>query len=146
VIRSRNFRWEEIPTQEYKAEGTHFRGITRQVLLGEGEGEGDLAFITRYFEMEPGGYSSLERHQHPHSVVVLRGTGKVILGDAVHDLAPFDCVYVAPGCLHQFHASGPEPLGFLCIVDRERDLPELPADEEVAALQARPEVGEWVRG
>jgi mannose-6-phosphate isomerase-like protein (cupin superfamily) len=39
-------------------------------------------------------------------------------------LVPFDCVFVAPGEPHQFRADDGEPLGFLCMVDRERDRPE----------------------
>lgn len=120
VIRGAGFRWEGVPLSAYKSEGDDFRGITRQVLMGEGEGEQDLAFITRYFEIEPGGHSSLERHPHVHSVVVVRGSGSVQLEDETHALQPLDCVYVPPNCLHQFRADGDELLGFLCIVDRAR--------------------------
>jgi len=124
VVRCQEFRWAGVPLREYKDRaGTH-QDVTRQTLLGDGSGEERLAFITRYFEVQPGGFSSLELHQHPHAVVVLRGTGHVILGDRTHEIAPFDCVYVSPGTGHQFRATGPEPLGFLCIVDRVRDRPQ----------------------
>jgi hypothetical protein len=33
--------------------------------------------------------------------------------------------------MHQFQADQNEALGFLCIVDRYRDKPELPDDEQV---------------
>jgi len=136
VLKARGYRWEGVPVREYKEGGDHFRGVIRQTLLGEGEGEESLAFITRYFEVEPGGYSSLERHRHPHSVVVVRGRGEVILGDEVHPLRPLDCVYVAPDEVHRFRATGEEPLGFLCVVDRDRDLPrvvDVGSDEEVGS-------------
>jgi mannose-6-phosphate isomerase-like protein (cupin superfamily) len=58
-------------------------------------------------------------------VLVIRGRGRVTLGDTSYDIAPFDCVYVSPGVAHQFRATGGEPLGFLCTVDRERDRPEV---------------------
>jgi len=45
-------------------------------------------FVTRYFEIQPGGYSTLERHQHPHAVVVIRGRGRVMLGDRSRRNAP----------------------------------------------------------
>ncbi len=125
VLKAAAFRWQGVEVREYKAAGAPYKDVTRQTLLGEGEGEADLNFITRYFEIQPGGYSTLERHQHPHAVVVIRGRGRVALGERTYDLAPFDCVYVAPGAVHQFEASGVEPLGFLCIVDRVRDRPEL---------------------
>ncbi|UCG87544.1 MAG: cupin domain-containing protein [Gemmatimonadota bacterium] len=124
VIKCAGYRWQGIGVREYKRGGGKFKGVTRQTLIGDGAGEGDVAFVTRYFEVEPGGHSTLERHRHPHSVVVLRGSGQVTLGDEAHDLEPFDCVYVAPGTVHQFRAGPREPLGFLCVVDRVRDRPQ----------------------
>ncbi|MGH7700468.1 MAG: cupin domain-containing protein [Gemmatimonadales bacterium] len=124
VLKASGFRWEAVELRAYKAaDAAPFKDVTRQTLLGEGPGEAPLSFLTRYFEVQPGGYSTLERHRHPHAVVVLRGRGRVVLGDRTFDLAPHDCVYVAPGRPHQFQATGSEPLGFLCMVDRERDRP-----------------------
>lgn len=145
IIRGRDYRWQGVPVREYKAEGTEFRGVTRQTLLGAGDGERALPFETRYFEVEPAGYSSLETHEHPHSVVVIRGRGEVVLGDRVEAIAPFDCVYVAPGTFHQFHAAEDEPLGFLCMVDHERDRPRLPDEDELARLREIPEVARRIR-
>lgn len=79
--------------------------------------------------MESGGYTSLEYHRHPHSVVIIRGSGSLILGDEVHSLSLHDVVFISPETLHQFHADNEEPLGFICIVDRYRDKPALPDDE-----------------
>lgn len=127
VLRCRGFRWQGVELTAYKSGDAPYRDVTRQTLLGEGQGEDALRFITRYFEVQPGGYSTLELHQHPHSVIVIRGSGQVLLGDETHDLAPYDCVYVAPGTKHQFRATGTEPLGFLCVVDRVRDRPQVVA-------------------
>src|SRR5262249_20138029 len=117
-----SFRWQDVPEAEYKAPANHWCGITRMVLVGDrGERTG---FQLRYFEIAPGGYSSLESHQHEHAVVVLRGHGEVRLGDDTHSLAYGDAVYVAPRETHQFrNASASEPFGFLCIVDAQRDVP-----------------------
>lgn len=125
VIKYDDFRWRSVPVKPYKNQHEFFKDVTRQTLLGEGEGESALKFLTRYFEVQPGGYSSFERHEHPHSILILRGTGCVKLGEETHDIGPFDCVYVSPGTWHQFAATGSEPLGFLCVVDRERDQPEV---------------------
>lgn len=137
VIKCRDFRWEAVERREYKTDGAPYKDVMRQTVLGEGPGEGALSFLTRYFEVQPGGYSTLERHQHPHAVVILRGRGRVVLGGQAHDIEPFDCVYVSPGVYHQFQATGDEPLGFLCTVDRQRDRPELPTAEERTALGGR---------
>jgi len=134
VIKHVDGGWSGVPIRRYKPQEGTFRDITRRTLLGDAEDEQALDAITRYFEIEPGGYSTLERHRHPHSIVVLRGSGHVVLGPDVHEIGPLDCAYVAPDTLHQFHASGGEPLGFLCIVDRERDRPVLPDATELEAL------------
>ncbi len=123
VLKFDAFCWEGVGRAAYKRFAAHHRGVSRQTLLGEGEGEAALSFVTRYFEIQPGGYSTLERHGHPHAVVVLRGRGEVALGGTTHQIAAHDCVYVAPETAHQFRATGGEPLGFLCMVDRVRDRP-----------------------
>jgi len=139
IIRADRYRWD-VPLKEYKGEGTGFRDITRQTLIGEGAGEESLNFITRYFEVQPDGYSSLEEHDHQHVVVIIRGQGEVILQDRVERVGVHDCVHISPNTWHQFHATGSEPLGFLCIVDRERDRPRLPGEEDVERLGSHPDV------
>jgi quercetin dioxygenase-like cupin family protein len=134
VIKFLDFRWRDVPITDYKADGAPYKDVTRQTVLGHGAGEEDLNFITRYFEIQPGGYSTLERHQHPHAVIVLRGRGHVLFGTRREELAPYDCVYISPGVFHQFHAAADEPLGFLCIVDRVRDRPQLPTEDERSAM------------
>lgn len=146
VIRQQDFQWSGIVRKEYKADGSHFRDIVRHTLLGEASDEKALKSVLRYFEIQPGGYSSLERHQHPHMVVIVRGRGRVILDDTVEPVGYLDCVYVAPGTLHQFHAAEGEPLGFLCIVDRERDRPVLPTAAERAKLADNPRVRRLLDG
>ena len=130
VIRGAASGWEGVEPAPYKDEGEGpgcFLGATRHTLLGAAhDGPGSaLDFEVRYFELARGGHSSLERHAHPHAVVVLKGRGTVRLGDVVEPVAPFDVVYVAPHETHRFRAHGAQALGFLCIVDRERDRPVL---------------------
>src|SRR5204862_6281261 len=110
---------------EYTTGDLPYREWTGHSLLCEGAGEEPFSFVTRYFEIQPSGYSTFEWHQHPHAVVVIRGRGRVTLGERAFDIAPFDCVYVSPGVAHQFRATADEPLGFVCTVDRARDRPEV---------------------
>ena len=86
----------------------------------------------RYFEIAPGGYSTLERHEHTHAVLILRGHGIVQIGSETQALGERDLVTVDPLIWHQFHAAPDSPLGFLCLVARERDRPQLPGDDERA--------------
>jgi quercetin dioxygenase-like cupin family protein len=117
VIKCAAFRWEGVPVTAYNPDPSLYKDVTRQTLIDGG------ANVTRYFEVQPGGHSTLERHGHRHTVIVIRGRGTVRLGDQSHDIAPFDAVHVAPHTVHQFRATGAEPLGFLCVVERERDRP-----------------------
>ena len=96
------------------------------------------AFELRYFELAPGGYSSLEKHRHVHFVIALRGAGRALVGREVLDLTPFDALYVPPLTPHRWMATGDEPFGFLCPVDAERDAPQPLDDAEWETLRANP--------
>ena len=117
------FRWEGIKVSPYKAQGTHFSGITRQLLFDAGDG---LGCQVRYFEIEPGGYSSLERHHHAHAIIVVRGPGRALVGRRTFSSwPPMTSSGLPPLTWHQFRA-GDEPFGFLCMVDCARDCPNAP--------------------
>ncbi|MFA7505659.1 MAG: cupin domain-containing protein [Burkholderiaceae bacterium] len=137
------FRWDGVEVLRYKDEGAaSFRDITRQVLFDEVP----AGTQWRYFEVAPGGHSTLERHEHTHAVLVLRGRGRVLVGDRVHALAAHDLVEIAPLTWHQFRADAGEALGFLCLVAADRDRPQLPDDEQLAALRADPVVATFLTG
>jgi quercetin dioxygenase-like cupin family protein len=134
VVKCREYRWDGIDLKAYKTATSNFKDITRQSLLGEGAEDWELNMQTRYFEIAPGGYSSLETHRHPHSVIIIRGQGSVVLNDTLTDLDLHDVVYVSPETLHQFHADKGDWLGFLCIVDRYRDKPMVPDEATIDAV------------
>jgi len=126
------YRWIEVEQLRYKAEGSApFRDVTRQTLFRRTDMRGEL----RYFEVAPGGHSTLERHTHAHAVMVLRGAGAVLVGESVFRLKTFDLVTVPPSTWHQFRAASEAPLGFLCMVDAERDKPELPDARDLERLR-----------
>lgn len=133
--------WSGVDVHDYKAEGVApFRAVTRQVLFDDP----DLACQLRYFEVAPGGWSTLERHEHVHAVVVLRGCGRALVGAEVFDLRPHDLVSVAPLAWHQFRAGPGEPLGFLCVVNDDRDRPQLPTEADLVQLRATPAVAAFL--
>ena len=121
VIEFLDFRWDGVAVERYKDDPTLFRGVTRQVLLGSSAVQDALNLELRYFEVEPGGFTTLERHDHTHAVVVLRGRGTVVLDSEERGIQPHDCVYVPPDVVHQFRADLGSTLGFICVVDRVRD-------------------------
>jgi quercetin dioxygenase-like cupin family protein len=136
-----SFRWDSVAHQPYKQEGSApFKDISRQVLFHED----DLACELRYFEMDAGGYSSLERHEHAHAVMILRGRGECLVGDEVRAVKPLDLVTIPSWSWHQFRATCGEPLGFLCMVNVLRDRPQLPDEAELARLRANPVVARFL--
>ena len=122
-----SYRWDAVERLRYKEEGSApFKDITRQVLFEQP----DHAAQLRYFEIAPGGYSTLERHQHTHAVLILRGRGSVSIGSEKQAIGERDLVTVDPLVWHQFQAAPDSPLGFLCLVATERDRPQLPDENE----------------
>ena len=136
------FRWEHVPLKKYKEEGTHFKSITRQVLF---TGDEHQPCELRYFEVAPGGHSTLEKHLHTHAIMIIRGRGRAILGDSVVDIQAFDLLHVPPVTWHQLQAAPDEPLGFLCQVACERDRPIRPDDNDRRTLLADPSIGNIIR-
>jgi quercetin dioxygenase-like cupin family protein len=137
------YRWAAVELTRYKEEGAApFRDVTRQTLFRGPGMRGEL----RYFEVAPGGYSTLERHAHVHAVMILRGAGAALVGDAVHAVRAFDLVTVPPSTWHQFRAAPLSPLGFLCMVDAERDRPQLPEAGDLLRLRQSPAVAAFLDG
>ena len=70
--KAHGFDWEGVERLPYKEDGRAlFKSITRQTLFSDPHLDGEL----RYFEVAPGGFSTLERHVHMHAVLILRGRG-----------------------------------------------------------------------
>ena len=137
-----NFRWDDVPLLAYKEEGSApFKSITRQVLFKDDA----LRCELRYFEVAPGGYSTLERHEHSHGVMILRGEADVLLGDEVRSVKTHDLVRIPSMTWHQFRTKGDEPMGFLCMVNVERDKPQLPTEQELEALKADPRIAAFLK-
>ncbi|TMJ02417.1 MAG: cupin domain-containing protein [Alphaproteobacteria bacterium] len=137
------FGWQGVEQRPYKEdERALYKTITRQVLFSDPKMAGEL----RYFEVAPGGFSTLERHEHMHGVLVLRGRGHCLVGDEVKRLETRDLVSVPPMTWHQFRATTDEPLGFLCMVNAERDKPQLPTADDVARLRRNPAIAAFLDG
>src|SRR5262249_54301769 len=76
--KARSYRWEGVQELPYKEDSRAlFSSITRQVLFSDPALHSEL----RYFEVAAGGFSTLERHEHMHAVLVLRGRGHCLVGE-----------------------------------------------------------------
>jgi len=136
-----DFRWDGVSLLAYKDEGSApFKAITRQVLFQRPEIPCEL----RYFEMAPGGHSTLERHEHVHAVMIFRGRGTCLAGEEVREVGAPDLIYIPPMIWHQFRATAGEPFGFLCMVSSERDRPQLPSLEDLEQLRKNPRIAAFL--
>ena len=132
VQKASDFSWAGVAVHPYKEDGgTHFKSITRQTLF---PGEEALPTELRYFEIAPGGHSTMERHDHLHVVVVIRGSGRVMVGDEIQEIGLHDVVHVPTQTWHQFQAAEGDHLGFLCLVATDRDRPYRPQAPDLDAM------------
>ena len=146
LLRSDNFCWEGITKIEYKAasegESATFSNVIRQNLFF---GDETAGFDIRYFECAADGYTSLEKHEHAHVVVVLRGNGLIINGEEYLEVKPFDMVRIPSWNAHQLINKGEEPFGFLCAVNKNRDPFQLLTEDEFNRIIKNPVIKKYVR-
>lgn len=101
--------WEGVPVEDY----THkLPGVTTRRFISRQDGSHNLEL--RYFELAPGTRSNLEQHIHEHAVLILRGRGQVLLGEAWHPIQFGDAIFIPTNELHQFRAAEDDTLGFMC--------------------------------
>jgi mannose-6-phosphate isomerase-like protein (cupin superfamily) len=137
-----DYHWQSVPVLAYKRDGSApFKDVTRQIVFDDP----DLDCQLRYFEVAPGGHTTLERHQHVHAVMIVRGGGSCLVGEKICTLATHDLIKVPPLTWHQFRAPADQPLGFLCMVNSERDRPQLPTADDLVALKALRGIAEFIR-
>jgi len=137
------YRWDGVPFLPYKDDGSApFKDISRQVLFSDPA----LGCEWRYFEMAAGGYSTLERHEHAHAVMILRGSGLAMVDGEVKQVETHDLVSIPAWAWHQFRATDNAPLGFMCMVNTVRDKPALPTPAERDAMRQSPEVAAFLDG
>ena len=140
VVRATAHGWEGVEPAGYTPQATE-TGVARHTIVGQRKAdpsEPGPQMELRYFEVQPGAASRLEKHEHEHYVIVRSGLGYAIIGDAASEIGPNDVVYVGPLELHQFVNRGDEPFGFYCFVDTCRDFSQQPTRDELARLEASP--------
>lgn len=118
--------WKGVKDEPYKvagAAGAGWSNIIRRVLIGN-RGE-SAKFHVRYFEISPGGQSSLERHLHEHVVICVKGEGMLRTGRTKRKMKFMDTVYISPDTVHQLLNPFDSPFGFFCIVNARRDRPKV---------------------
>ncbi len=123
-----DFTWEGVQTKSYKSPDNSWLGVLRNEIIKTDE------IHYRYFEIQKGGYSTLEKHEHPHIVMALRGRGTVVAGAEIYEMAPFDVIHIPPWKPHQLLANRGDVFGFICVVPAKRDRPRKLTRQEVEEL------------
>ncbi len=140
IVRSTQRGWDGVEPSGY-APGAPRTGVVRHTIVGSRKSrieDSGPRMELRYFELEPGAATRLEKHEHEHYVVVRRGVGYAVLDETVTEVGSDDIVYVGPLELHQFVNRGAEPFGFYCFVESCRDFSQAPTAAELARLEASP--------
>lgn len=106
------FQWEGVEGLPLNEDGLRF--VTKHVLIGENEGAPN--YFMRYFHLDPGGHSKLERHPQEHEVIILNGVGEIQIAETTYSVKPFDVVFIEGDELHQFRALDDQDLGFICVI------------------------------
>ncbi len=94
------------------------QGTTRQILIGPDEGPN---FAMRRFLMEPGGGMPMHTNSVEHEQYVLRGRGRIKIGEEVVEVAADDVVFIPAGVPHSYESLGPDPFEFICVVPNHPD-------------------------
>ena len=74
-------------------------------------------FAMRIFDISPGGYTPLHRHDWEHEIYVMEGDGTAIgEGDSQSAVKAGDAIFVPGGELHQFRNSSGSLLRVMCLI------------------------------
>lgn len=140
-----DFVWTGATKVDYKPSSdgpVTFNETTRQNLVENGFGTN---FHLRYFECNVGGFSTLEKHEHVHVVVIARGKGKVIVDENIYNVKPMDLIVIPNNAAHQLINIGEEPFGFFCTVDAKRDKFNLLTKDEIQLIKSNMEINKYIQ-
>ncbi len=107
-------RAADVPGKEVAAG----RATRIQVLLGEADGAPH--FTMRRFVMGEGGGMPRHTNQVEHEQYVVRGRARIAIGEAVHEVAAGDVLYIPAGTPHCYDVLE-APFEFLCLVPNAPD-------------------------
>jgi len=123
ILKSNKHNWPEREKTPYKTDQKlPHSNASRTELIGQNNEQTN--FELRYFELQPNGFTSHERHQHTHVVIGVRGNGCLMIDDQQYPLGPNDIAYIPPNSAHQLSNQSQQAFGFYCLVDRYRDKPK----------------------
>ena len=107
VIKYTDLKFKEIEQKEVK-------NTAKAIAVGEKTGWED--YTLRVFKIESGGFTPRHKHEWEHVNYIIRGRGRLRIGETLHEIEETDFAFIPPGTEHQFENPNTEPLEFICIV------------------------------
>ena len=105
-------KYDDISRAPVTTEGV--REASRADVIGGPEGWQEN--VMRVFRLAPGGFTPKHKHDWEHVNHVIRGRGRLRIGETIHELSEKDFALVPPNAEHQFENPYDEPFEFICIV------------------------------
>lgn len=81
-----------------------------------GPDQGWDSHTLRIFRLGPGGYSPHHKHDWEHVNCVIKGQGRLYIGQEVFELNERDFAFIPANAMHQFENTSNEDFEFVCIV------------------------------
>jgi quercetin dioxygenase-like cupin family protein len=105
-------KYENIELSEINMEGV--QGARKANVIGKQEGWPEHTL--RVFRIASGGFTPRHQHVWEHVNYVIKGRGRLRIGDEISELKEKDFAYVPPNTEHQFENPYGEDFEFICIV------------------------------
>jgi mannose-6-phosphate isomerase-like protein (cupin superfamily) len=87
-------------------------GLRSRVLLQEGD-VAQAALAVTWVDVEPGAGQDPHAHEPQQVYVIVRGTGRMLVGDEERDVGAGDLVFIASGARHGIANTGDETLTYV---------------------------------
>ena len=101
-----------VPKSQVEAEGA--RDAEIRWLISKDDGAENFAM--RMFEIKPGGYTPLHKHQHEHEIFAIEGEGVFVYEGKEHEFGKDYVIFVPGGKEHRFKNTGNSILRLLCLI------------------------------
>ena len=105
-------KYTDISRNKIEMEGVI--GADRANVIGAAEGWSD--HVMRLFRLQPGGHTPRHQHDWEHINHIVKGKGRLRIGETVHELTEKDFALVPSNTEHQFENPYDEVFEFICIV------------------------------
>ncbi len=105
-------KYDEMKRRDIEMDGV--KDARRADVIGSAEGWQEN--VMRVFQLGPGGFTPRHQHDWEHVNHIIKGRGRLRIGDTIHELAAKDFALVPPNTEHQFENPYDEPFEFICIV------------------------------